>query len=139
MPILGSAKKPTVRIRKLRCGTKSASKIATNSAVRLGQGMIDIAGLGVRIVGPVEIADALRLAELLEPGAAAIVQHPDLDIGIVEAERAGDRLFQDLDRLVVGRDEDVDRRQLPRAAMRAAAPRDDRPRRGGRVVRRKVT
>ena len=74
--------------------------------------VVDVAGLGVRIVRPREVAAAELVAERLHPGAAAVVEHPDAKIRIVHAERADDRALEDFLLLVVRADEHVDRRRL---------------------------
>ena len=78
------------------------------------KGMVDVAGFGVAVVGAPEIAHALAGAELLQPIAPAVVQHPDARIGIVDALGADDRALEDLQILVVGGNKHVDRRQLAR-------------------------
>ena len=77
-----------------------------------GQGGVDIAGLGVRIVGAREIAGAELRAELAQPGAARVVADPDAGGGIICSERADDRAFEHVAILVIGADQHVDLRPL---------------------------
>ena len=57
---------------------------------------------------------AFLLAILLQPVASLVVEDVDLEFvpRVIERQSADDGPFQDVERLVVGRDEDVDRRQL---------------------------
>ena len=75
------------------------------------QRMVDVAGLGVAVVGPRQVAAAEPLGEILQPGAAAVVQHPDAKIRIVRSRRADDGALEDRLLLVVGADEHVDERR----------------------------
>src|SRR5437660_6877061 len=52
------------------------------------------------------------LTEGFQPWPATIVEHPHADVGIIEAERPDNGLLQHFDRLIIGRDEDVDGWQL---------------------------
>ena len=61
-----------MRATKLENGTKSASRIETKSGRRgergqMRNGVVDVAGLGVGVVGAGEIAAAEPVAQLLEP------------------------------------------------------------------------
>ena len=78
-------------------------------SIRLGQGVIDIASLGIGIIRPCEIANSLSLAERLQPGPPAIVERPDAEVRIVKAERARDRFLQDFEGFIESRNVDVDR------------------------------
>ena len=74
-----------------------------------GQCMVDVAGLGMAVVGAGQIAGTFRGAIIAKPGAAAIVGDPYLEVGPIECLRADDGLFQNVERLVVGGDDEVDR------------------------------
>jgi hypothetical protein len=103
-----------VRIKKRRCGIKSASKTATNSALVFGQSVIDVAGFGVGIVRTRKIANTLGFAEFFEPSSSTVVEHPHGEIWIFKAKRTGNGLFQNVQRLAKGWDVDVDARKLVR-------------------------
>jgi hypothetical protein len=77
--------------------------------VRHLQRMIDVAGLGMEIVGPCDVAGALGLAEIPEPGSPPIIGNPHIQIGPIQRQCAEDGLFQHLDRFVVGGDDQVHR------------------------------
>ncbi len=90
----------------------------------LGQGVVEVAGLGLEVVGPGDVAAARVLGEGLELGPPAVVEQPDAEpVGrIVHAERRQHGVLNDLQVLVVGGDEDVDRGPgLGRALDRADA------------------
>ena len=72
------------------------------------QGRIDVAGLGVGVVGPDEVARAGRLRKRLHLGAPPVVQQPG-DVRIGKGAAAGQGRGDHLDRFVVGADIDVDR------------------------------
>ena len=95
----------------------------------LGQAVVEVAGLGVRVARPGQVADAQPGAERLQRGAAgprragpggvrvgaflvraAVVQQPDGGAAgrVVEVARRRQREAQDLGGFVVGRNEDVD-------------------------------
>ena len=74
--------------------------------------MVDVAGLGVSVVGASQVADALAGAELAKPIPPAVVEDPDPGIRVVHALGGDDRALQHLETLVVGRNEDVHGRQL---------------------------
>lgn len=78
----------------------------------LRQCMIDVTRFGVGVVATCQIADALALAELLEPRTASIVEYPDLMIRIVDAQRSSYGLFQHVERFIVGGNIDVHGRKL---------------------------
>ena len=130
MPTSSSRNSDSVRSRKFGIGTKSASRMAMKSggSVQAGdvqQAVVDVAGLGVGVVGAREIVGAeLRSQSLPQPGAAAVVEHPDALVRVVERQRADDGALEDRRLLIVGADEHVDERQA--AAGRRARPGCDR-------------
>jgi hypothetical protein len=80
-------------------------------------GVIDVAGLGMGIVGTGEVVTASLGAEIGEPVAPAVVEHPNPEIRIVHTHGADDGALQDGPVFVVGADQDVDERprlQKPR-------------------------
>ena len=100
-------------------------------AVAMGQAVVEVAGLGMVVLGPGEIADAEFGAEGLHVGAAvesfgvligivrrdlgvgaAVIEQEDIELAgrVGHPLGSGQRRRHDLDALVVGRDEDVDRR-----------------------------
>ena len=79
---------------------------------QMRQSMIDVAGLGMAVVRPGQIAAAQALRQFLEPGAAAVVEHPDAIIAVVHPGRADDGALEDGLFLVVGADQDIDQRRL---------------------------
>ena len=76
------------------------------------EGGVDVAGLGVLVVGTGDVSDAVVGGELAELVAAAVVEDVDVEtVGrIVHVERGHDGGFDDVERLIVGGDEDVDGR-----------------------------
>src|ERR1700730_11504741 len=74
--------------------------------------MIDVAGLGMRIVRPGQIEGTLLLAQGCEPGPAAVIEHPEPYAGKINAERAGDAAREDVLVLVVGGDQQIDARRM---------------------------
>ncbi|MHC2423602.1 hypothetical protein ACVIST_000347 [Bradyrhizobium elkanii] len=74
--------------------------------------MIDVAGLGVAVVRAGQIVAAELLGEPAQPEPAAVVEHPDAIIGIIEPGRADDGALQDRLLLIVGADEDVHERGI---------------------------
>ncbi len=101
---------PMVICRKLRVGTWSQSKMATNGEVDGLERGVDVAGLGVHVVRARAVADAGLKGELLELLAAAVVEDVDVQLvgGPIHVERAERGVADDIERLVVGGDEDVD-------------------------------
>lgn len=79
-------------------------------AVRDGHRVVDVARLGVVVFVALDVARACGLGESLDEVAAAVVEHVDVELvgGPVHVERGVDRRLDDVERLVVGRDEDVD-------------------------------
>ncbi len=55
-----------------------------------GEGMIDVAGLGVGIVRPAQVKSAFFVAQSLEPGSTPIITNPDTHAGEIDAKRADD-------------------------------------------------
>lgn len=82
------------------------------------QRLVDVARLRVAVVRADRPVDADFLAERLELGTAAVVEHVNGELvsRIVERERGVDRRLHDRKRLVVGRNEDINGRPL--AAVR---------------------
>ena len=73
---------------------------------------VDVAGLGVLVVGAGDVRDTDRLAEHAELFAPPVVQHEDVDLVArpVDGLRGKHRRAHHRQWLVVGRDEDVDGR-----------------------------
>ena len=63
------------------------------------------------IVGTRQITDILLRAKILQPIPLHVIQHPDLVVRIIDVLGSDNRLFEDVERLVVSRDEDIDRRE----------------------------
>src|SRR5262249_3376061 len=63
-------------------GIKDSDEFATG----IGKSVVDVARLGMKVVGPRDIAGTLVLAESLQPWPAAVVEHPHAKIRIIEAE-----------------------------------------------------
>ena len=80
-------------------------------AVRDPEGVIDVPGLGVVVLFALDVANAHGFGEFAEGVAASVVEQVNLKLfrGPVEIERRKDGGLDDFERLVVGRDEDVDR------------------------------
>ena len=97
-------------------GTWSQSKIATYGAVQPLQRAVDVAGLGVLVVVARHVADAGLFGERAELLALAIIQ--DVDVQLVrrpvDIHRRQRRVTHHAQRLVVGRDQQVDLRPLVR-------------------------
>ena len=74
--------------------------------------MVDVAGLGVAVVGTSQVAHTFTRAELLQPIAPAVVEDPDTRVGIIDALGADDRALEDLQILVIRGNKDVHRGQL---------------------------
>ncbi len=89
---------------------------------------VDVAGLGVRVVGAGQVARAGQLRQLLHLRPPAVVEQVGR-VGIGERAAAGQRRHHHLDRLVVGADVDVDRasRRGRRPHRRRAATTRTRP------------
>ncbi|MCY1224143.1 hypothetical protein D9M72_362880 [compost metagenome] len=83
----------------------------------VAQAVVEIAGLGVGIVRACHVVRADAFAELAQPVAAGVVQHPDAEVGVVDRQRRDNGLLQDVQAFVVGGDEDVHRRHLLGAAQ----------------------
>jgi hypothetical protein len=71
------------------------------------EGMVEVARLGVGIVGSGQVAGPELGGQLGDLGPVAVVQYPGLMLGF-EGDRTGDGRQQDLGRLVVGCDQDGD-------------------------------
>ena len=76
-------------------------------AVGVGEGVVHVARLGVRVVRAGDVADPAFPTERREPAAPAVVQHVHAEIGVGHRLGADDRLLQHLQPLVVGRDQHV--------------------------------
>ncbi len=70
--------------------------------------VIDVSCFGMRIIGAGDIANTPFDAERFEPGATAVVEHPNGEVRIIETECADDGFFDNFDWFVVTRDENVD-------------------------------
>ena len=73
----------------------------------VGQRVIQVAGLGVGTLSASQIAAVELLGQRANVGAVAVIQNPG-GMGIAHADGADHRVTQQGNRLVVGRDEDVD-------------------------------
>ena len=80
--------------------------------VDLGQGMVQVAGLGVAVVGPGDIVDARFLGELFEAWTVAVIEqvNAQLVLGPVDTQRGIHRAAGHRELFVVGRYQQVDRR-----------------------------
>ena len=125
-------------------GTWSASSIRISSPSVTVERVVDVAGLGVRVVGSRHVPRAEPLRELFHLGPATVVE----EIGRVrrgDRPASDERRLDDLDRLVVGADEDVDGHGVVRRGLvagggptrrgtrrrRGSASRRSRPRAAG--------
>ena len=120
-------------MRNSRTGTWSASNTTISSPSRLLEAVVHVAGFGVLVLGARQIfgaelggqrlqfdAPLLRLLGLLGVVlvaflvGAAVVEQPDgeLFLGVVQIDGGDHRHRQQFGVLVVGRDIDVDRRQI---------------------------
>jgi hypothetical protein len=72
-----------------------------------GQGVVEVARLGVLVLGAGHVPDVERAAEVAKPGPVTVVEHPRLVHGLELAGRR-DRRADDLRRFVVGRDQHGD-------------------------------
>ena len=79
-------------------------------AARDGHRVVDVARLGMIVLFALDVARTCGLRKGLDEVAAAVVEHIDVELvgGPVHVERGVDRRLDDVERLVVGRDEDVD-------------------------------
>ena len=79
-------------------------------AVRDGHRMVDVARLGMIVLIALDVARACGLRKGLDKVATAVVEHVDVELvgRPVHVERGVNRRLDDVERLVVGRDEDVD-------------------------------
>ena len=75
---------------------------------------IDITGLGVQVIVARHVADAGFFSEVPELFAATVVEDVDVELadGPVDIHRGKGGVFDDVERLVVGGDEEVDDRPL---------------------------
>ena len=80
------------------------------------QGVVDVARLGVGVVGARDIAATQPLAQSPEPRPAAVVEHPDAVIGVIHAGGADDGALEDAFFLVVRTNEEIDQRLLRQRA-----------------------
>ena len=72
----------------------------------LGQGEVEVAGLGVIVIRPNDVADTGHLAELAELGATAVIEYVDVELVLRPVDGLGSESgeLDDIQRLVVGRD-----------------------------------
>ncbi len=103
-------------------GVEDADQFAVGQA----QGVVQVAGLGVLVVVAGDVEGAGGLGEGLELGTPPVVEHVDAEAvaRIVHRQRGQDGVLHDLQTLVIGRDEDVDRGP----SLRFARERADRSR-----------
>ena len=78
------------------------------------QRMVEVAGLGMGIVGPGDVVDAVVEAGFRQPGAAAVVEHEDAGRAEQQRFRPDDGALEDGAVLVIGGDIDIHRRRRPR-------------------------
>src|ERR1700723_2041225 len=111
MPTLGSRVKANARVRKSGRGTKSASRMETNSGgfpnIQINQGIVDVPGLGVGVVIACDVTAAMFTTKLPKPVTASIVADPDAKIRVRERHRSDDCLFQYQAVFIVGAYQDV--------------------------------
>ena len=87
---------------------------------RVGQGggvpktVVEIACLRGLVVRTRDVAGSDALAVVLEPAAPGVVEHPYGEVGIVDRKSRNDGFLDHVERLVVGADEDIDRRPSAR-------------------------
>ena len=89
--------------------------------------VVDIAGLGVPVVGPGHVSTAKPSTQIFEPIAPAVVEHPDAEIRIVDRHCADDRPFENRPLFVVRADQDIDERIVPIAFRAIRRSRRRRP------------
>ena len=107
------AERPAQELRhRHEVGIENADEVGRlGQAGDVAQPVVDVAGLGMGVVGPCQIARAQALAQRLEPGAPAVIEHPDAIARVIHGQRADDGALQDRLFLIVRADEDVDERQ----------------------------
>src|SRR4029079_5558210 len=74
--------------------------------------MIDIACLGMRVVGPDNVTAAKARAEGLQPPALTVIKDPNAEIRIILAHRTDYGAFKQSFLFVVSADEDIDQGSL---------------------------
>ena len=77
--------------------------------VGLRQRVVDVARLRALVLGARDVADAVARGEIAHRRVVAVVEHVDPDLRAAQADRGGDRQVDDVRRLLVDRDEHVDR------------------------------
>ncbi|MNF75817.1 hypothetical protein D3C84_579010 [compost metagenome] len=86
---------------------------------RLAQTVVQVARLGVGIVGAPRVLHAHFGAVVAQPVAPGVVEHPDGEVRVVDGLGGNNGFFEDFQALVVGGDEDIHRRH--RVALLAQA------------------
>ncbi|MCY1211993.1 hypothetical protein D9M72_237180 [compost metagenome] len=76
------------------------------------QAVVEVAGLGVAVVGPPRVMHAAALAVRAQPVAPRVVEHPDVQPRVVDGLRGDDGFLEHGQLFVVGADEDIDGRHL---------------------------
>ncbi len=71
------------------------------------EGVVDVAGLGVVVCRAAQVAGAQRCSEACDLRSVAVVEHPGLVLDL-HRHGGGDRRGEDVNRLVVGRNENGD-------------------------------
>ena len=108
-----------------RVGHRHVVGVEHQHQVALGprQRRVEVAGLGVGVVGPGHVLGAGQLRQLLHLRPAAVVEQVG-GVGIAERAAPGQRRHDHLGRLVVGADVDVDRapRRRRRPCRRRSRP-----------------
>src|SRR5260370_8012228 len=82
-------------------------------SVGLGQGVIDIACLSVRVIWSRQVTHTPDFTKRPEPWTPSDIQHPGLEIRIAEAECTSDSLLENFQRFVVAGHINLDQRHLP--------------------------
>ena len=85
------------------------------------ESVVEVPRLGVLAIGAPDIIAPLLGAEFGEPVTPAIVEHPDLELGVVDSQGGEDGPMENVRALVVRRDEDVDAGELVHRPFRSSA------------------
>ena len=77
---------------------------------KISNRVVDVAGLGVRVVGSGKIVTALLRAKLRQPVSSPVIENPDPEIRVLHALRPNNGALQNGPILIVGADQNVNER-----------------------------
>ena len=95
---------------------ENEDKRRVGETCRVRQRIVEIAGLGAGIIRPRDVICADLGAIALEPIAPRVVADPECVVRVIDRERRDDRALDDVERLVIAADENVDRGPICRDA-----------------------